>query len=173
MKVNVYAKDLSVSKDTEETISEKLALIEKYLLIDGSTTAQAMVKRHGNDIKLEITIPSKVGVLRSEVIDHDMRDAIDKSIEKLESQLRGQKGRLSRRHREKLSKAFFEDDDYQVEEKVKRVKRVIVEDLDSEDAIMQMELMDHNFFVYRDADTKIVSVMYKREDGDYGILEIV
>ncbi|MBQ6654760.1 MAG: ribosome-associated translation inhibitor RaiA [Erysipelotrichaceae bacterium] len=173
MKVNVYAKDLSVSKDTEEIISEKLALIEKYLLIDDATTAQAMVKRHGNDIKLEVTIPSKVGFLRSEVIDHDIRDAIDKSIEKLESQLRGQKGRLSRRHREKLAKTFIEEGGFEEEEKVKRVKRVIIEDLDSEDAIMQMELMDHNFFVYRDADTKIVSVMYKREDGDYGILEIV
>ncbi|MBO4537268.1 MAG: ribosome-associated translation inhibitor RaiA [Erysipelotrichaceae bacterium] len=173
MKVNVYAKDLSVSKDTEQTLSDKLALIEKYLLIDESTTAQAMVKRHGNDIKLEVTIPSKVGFLRSEVIDHDIRDAIDKSIEKLESQLRGQKGRLSRRHREKLAKTFIDEGGYEEEEKVKRVKRVIIEDLDSEDAIMQMELMDHNFFVYRDADTKITSVMYKREDGDYGILEIV
>ncbi len=112
-------------------------------------------------------------MIRSAVAEHDMRAAKDKSVEKLESKLRGQKGRLSRRHKEKLSKTFYEDDDYQIEEKVKRVKRVIIEDLDSEDAIMQMELMDHNFFVYRDADTKIVSVMYKREDGDYGILEIV
>jgi len=173
MKVNLYAKDVSVWKDTEEKLLEKLSFLEKYLLIDDSTTAQVMVKRHGNDVKLEVTIPSKVGYLRSEVIDHDLRDAIDKSVEKLESQLRSQKTRLSRRHREKLSKNFIAEEPEVNDEKVTRVKRVVIEDLDSDEAILQMELMDHNFFVYRDADTKIVSVMYKREDGDYGILEIV
>lgn len=173
MKVNLYAKDVSVWKDTEEKLVEKLSFLEKYLLIDDSTTAQVMVKRHGNDVKLEVTIPSKVGYLRSEVIDHDLRDAIDKSVEKLEGQLRSQKNRLSRRHREKLSKTFIAEEPEVADEKVTRVKRVVIEDLDSDEAILQMELMDHNFFVYRDADTKIVSVMYKREDGDYGILEIV
>ena len=91
MKVNVYAKDLTVTKDEENKISEKLSFLDKYLLIDSETTAQVVVKKHGNDIKLEITIPSKVGYLRSEVVDHALRNAIDESIDKLEDQVRTQK----------------------------------------------------------------------------------
>ena len=113
MKVNVYAKDLTVTKDEENKISEKLSFLDKYLLIDSETTAQVVVKKHGNDIKLEITIPSKVGYLRSEVVDHALRNAIDESIDKLEDQVRRQKTRLNRRHKEKLAKTFIDENDYE------------------------------------------------------------
>ena len=174
MKVNVYSKDLNLSVEDEKRIGDKLSFLDKYLLIDPETIANVVVKKHGNDIKLEITIPSKIGYLRSEVVDDEVRNAIDKSIDKLEDQIRRQKTRLSRRHKEKLAKAFIDENGYAEEEDViARVKRVVVDELDTDEAIIQMELVNHNFFVFRDKDTGLISIIYRREQGDYGILEVV
>lgn len=174
MIVNVHGKDLKVSKEDEARISDKLSFLDKYLLIDDETTAQVIVKKHGSDIKLEITIPTKVGMLRSEVIDHEIRGAIDDSIDKLEDQLRRQKTRLSRRHHEKLALSFVDESALDsAETEPAKVKRVAVEALDIDEAILRMEMLDHTFFVYRDATTGIISVLYKREDGGYGVIEAV
>ena len=172
MKVNVHGKDLTISQDMIERIGEKLSFLDKYVLIDNNTTAQVTGKKHGNDIKLEINIPSKIGLLRSEVIDHDIRNAIDASIDKLEDQLRRQKTRLSRRHKEKLSKTFIDAPAPNVEEeKFIRSKRVIIDTMDLEDAIVQMELLGHTFFLYRDSHSNLVNCVYKRNDGGYGVIE--
>ncbi len=174
MKVNVYSKDVNLSAEVEKRISDKLSFLDKYLLIDPETIANAVVKKHGNNIKLEITIPSKIGYLRSEVVDDEVRNAIDKSIDKLEDQIRRQKTRLSRRHKEKLAKAFIDGNDFdEKEDVIARVKRVVVDELDSDEAIIQMELVNHNFYVFRDKDTGLISIIYRRDQGDYGILEVV
>ena len=174
MKVKVHGKDLSVSQDTVERIENKLAFLDKYILISDDTTAQVMVKKHGNDIKLEITIPTKIGYLRSEVIDSDVRNAVDTSIDKLEKQIRKQKTRLSRRHKEKLAKTFIADEaGEEAKETPVRTKRIPVDEMDVDEAIMQMELVGHTFFIFRDASTKVMCVLYKREEGGYGLLEAV
>ena len=172
MKVNVHGKDLTISQDIIERIGDKLSFLDKYVLIDESTTAQVVGKKHGNDIKLEITIPTKIGLLRSEVVDHEIRNAIDDSIDKLEDQLRRQKTRLSRRHKEKLSKTFIEETLPEKEEtNVVRTKRVIVDAMEVEEAITQMELLGHTFFAYRDTHSNLVNIVYKRNDGGYGVIE--
>ncbi|NLZ75931.1 MAG: ribosome-associated translation inhibitor RaiA [Erysipelotrichia bacterium] len=174
MKVNVYSKDLNLSVEDEKRIGDKLSFLDKYLLIDPETIANVVVKKHGNDIKLEITIPSKIGYLRSEVVDDEVRNAIDKSIDKLEDQIRRQKTRLSRRHKEKLAKAFIDENNLvEDEDVIARVKRVVVDELDTDEAIIQMELVNHSFFVFRDKDTGLISIIYRRDQGDYGILEVV
>lgn len=176
MKVNAHGKEVVIEQQMIERIGTKLSFLDKYVLIEEDTTAQVTAKKHGNDIKLEITIPTKIGIIRSEVIDKDMRNAVDASVDKLEDQLRRQKTRLSRRHKDKLSKSFAAIDNAEiqkVEEKVVRRKRVVAESLDYEEAIIQMELLGHSFFVYRDNDSKLINVIYKREDGGYGLIETV
>ncbi len=175
MKVNVRGKDLTVSQDMQERIENKLSFLDKYILIDEETTAQVKVKKHGNDIKLEIQIPTKVGYLRSEVVDHEIKNAIDKSIDKLEDQIRRQKTRLSRKHKEKLAKSFIAEEEATTPatELPVRVKRVPLDEMDVEEAAMQMELSGHTFFVFRDSTTKIVSIVYKREEEGYGLIEAV
>ncbi len=173
MKVKVHGKDLSVSNDVVERIAYKLSFLDKYILIDDETTAQVMVKRHGKDIKLEITIPTKVGYLRSEVINHEIIDAVDTSIDKLEDQIRRQKTRLSKKHKEKLAVNFASIAPAEEPEIPVRVKRIPVDEMDVEEAIMQMELMDHTFFIFREIDSGVIAVVYKREDGGYGLLEAV
>ncbi|MBQ4254284.1 MAG: ribosome-associated translation inhibitor RaiA [Erysipelotrichaceae bacterium] len=172
MKVNVHGKDLTISQDMIERIGDKLSFLDKYVLIDPSTVAQVVGKKHGNDIKLEITIPTKIGLLRSEVVDHEIRNAIDDSIDKLEDQLRRQKTRLSRRHKEKLSKTFIvEEPAVDVHEDIVRTKRVIVDAMETEEAITQMELLGHTFFAYRDVQSGLINIVYKRNDGGYGVIE--
>ena len=173
MKVKVHGKDLTVSPDMVERLEYKLSFLDKYILIDDSTTAKVMAKKHGKDIKLEITIPTKVGYLRSEVVKHEMQDAIDLSIDKLEDQIRRQKTRLSRRHKEKLAKTFVDETPAQEADAPVRIKRVPVDRLDVQEAIMQMELMGHSFFIFRDAESDVISVVYKREEGGYGLIEAV
>ena len=173
MKIKVHGKDLTVSQDMVERIAYKLSFLDKYILIDDETTAQVIVKKHGNNIKLEVTVPTKVGYLRSEVIDKDIRNAIDDSIDKLEDQLRRQKTRLSRRHTEKLAKNFISEDVEEEKTVPVRVKRVPVEEMDVEEAIMQMELLDHSFFIFKDYSSGVISVVYKREEGGYGLIEAV
>ncbi len=174
MKVKVHAKDFDIANSTEERIGDKLANLEKYGFIDENTTASVQIKKAGNRIKLEITIPSKIGTLRSEVEDIDIKSATDKSIDKLEGQIRRQKTRLSRKHRDKLSKAFLAEIEAAepAEEKISKVKRIVSEEMDSDEAIIQMELTGHDFFVYTDSTTKLTCVMYRRHDGNYGILEV-
>ncbi|MBE6104724.1 MAG: ribosome-associated translation inhibitor RaiA [Erysipelotrichaceae bacterium] len=171
--MKVHGKDLTVSQDMVERIAYKLSFLDKYILIDDETTAQVIVKKHGNNIKLEVTVPTKVGYLRSEVIDKDIRNAIDDSIDKLEDQLRRQKTRLSRRHKEKLAKNFISEDVEEEKTVPVRVKRVPVEEMDVEEAIMQMELLDHSFFIFKDYSSGVISVVYKREEGGYGVIEAV
>lgn len=173
MKIKVHGKDLTVSQDMVERIAYKLSFLDKYILIDDETTAQVIVKKHGNNIKLEVTVPTKVGYLRSEVIDKDIRNAIDDSIDKLEDQLRRQKTRLSRRHKEKLAKNFIAEEVEEEKTVPVRVKRVPVEEMDVEEAIMQMELLDHSFFIFKDYSSGVISVVYKREEGGYGVIEAV
>ena len=173
MKIKVHGKDLTVSQDMVERIAYKLSFLDKYILIDDETTAQVIVKKHGNNIKLEVTVPTKVGYLCSEVIDKDIRNAIDDSIDKLEDQLRRQKTRLSRRHKEKLAKNFISEDVEEEKTVPVRVKRVPVEEMDVEEAIMQMELLDHSFFIFKDYSSGVISVVYKREEGGYGVIEAV
>ncbi|MBR0474432.1 MAG: ribosome-associated translation inhibitor RaiA [Erysipelotrichaceae bacterium] len=173
MKIKVHGKDLTVSQEMVERITYKLSFLDKYILIDDDTTAQVVVKKHGNNIKLEVTVPTKVGYLRSEVVDKDIRNAVDDSIDKLEDQLRRQKTRLSRRHKEKLAKTFIAENVKEEVELPVRVKRVAVDDMDVDEAIMQMELMDHSFFIFRDYSTGVINVVYKREEGGYGVIEAV
>lgn len=173
MKVKIYAKDLTVSQKDQDRIETKLGFLDKYLMIDSETIAQVVAKKNGNDVKLEITIPSKVGTLRSEVTKHDFIDAIDQSVDKLENQIRKQKTRLSRRHKEKLAVAFAQEiADEQPTEEVTKVKRVVVDEQDVSEAILQMELLGHDFYAYRDRDSKLICIVYRKKDGTYGILEV-
>ncbi|MBR0230079.1 MAG: ribosome-associated translation inhibitor RaiA [Erysipelotrichaceae bacterium] len=176
MKVNVHGKDLTVSADMVERIEHKLSFLDKYILIDDDTTAQAIVKKNGNDIKLEITVPTKVGYLRSEVVNKEIQDAVDISIDKLEDQIRRQKTRLSRRHKEKLAKNFVAaaaEDPAKEPEKPIRVKRLALDEMDVDEAILQMDLADHDFYIFRDVDSGVVSVLYRRKSGGYGVIEAV
>ncbi|MBQ9152931.1 MAG: ribosome-associated translation inhibitor RaiA [Solobacterium sp.] len=172
MRFEIVGKNISVTDTMRSRIEKKLHGLEKYVLIDENTVARVVVRVYPDSQKIEVTIPTKVGLLRSEVKHQDLYAAIDIAVDKLEDQLRRQKTRLNRRHRESLAEAFLEE--AEAEDKVVPVKTktITATTLDLDEAIMQMELSSHSFYIYTDEDTGRISVVYLREDGDYGLIEV-
>ncbi|MDD6467160.1 MAG: ribosome-associated translation inhibitor RaiA [Erysipelotrichaceae bacterium] len=173
MKINVHGKDVDVSPKTVALIEEKLDFLNRYLLIEEDDVANAVIQKVGNKIRIEITVGTKVGYLRAEVTDVDLRCALDEAVDRLEAQLKTQKSRLNRRHKDKLSKAFLEAE---MEENSKneipvRTKTIEAEKMSLDEAILRMEMLGHSFFIYTDEETDLISVVYQRINGGYGLIE--
>lgn len=175
MKVQIYGKNITVTPAIAEKIEKKLNHLEKYFIIDENVIANVVVRVYPNKQKIEVTIPTKFAVLRAEVVHDDLYAAIDLAIDKLEDQIRRQKTRLTRKNKEKLAYAFLEteelDEEYDEADEVVKTKSIVPDTMELDEAIMRMEMLNHNFFIYRDDETKEIAVVYKRHDGGYGLIE--
>lgn len=175
MKVQIYGKNITVTQAIAEKIEKKLSHLEKYFLIDENVVANVVVRVYPNKQKIEVTIPTKFAVLRAEVAHDDLYAAIDIAIDKLEDQIRRQKTRLTRKNKEKLAYAFIEEqeieDSFEESDEVVRTKSIAPDTMELDEAIMRMEMLDHNFFIYRDDETNEIAVVYKRHAGGYGLIE--
>lgn len=175
MKFAIVGKNIKVTEAIEAKIVKKLNQLEKYFLIKDTTDCRVVVSCHDNDQKIEVTIPTSVALLRGEVTDRDLYNAIDLVVDKLEDQIRYAKTRMDRTHREHLGKAFAVEMIKDIEEfndiPVK-TKSISVERLDLDEAISQMELLGHSFFIYRDEEEGKIAVVYKRNQGGYGLIEV-
>ena len=174
MRFEIVGKNVTISDSMREKIEKKFTLLDKYLLIDPDTTARVVARVYPNSQKVEVTIPSKVGLLRAEVVHDDFYAAVDLAIDKLEDQIRRQKTRLSRKHKEHLANAFVQEEQLEEErEEINvRTKSVTATTMDLEEAIMQMELSGHTFYIYTDDESGQISVVYRRYDGGYGLIEV-
>ncbi len=173
MRFEIIGKNITITPAMKEQIEKKLSVLDKYLLIDPDTIARVVARVYPNSEKVEITVPTKVGMLRTEVEHEDFYAAVDLAIDKLEDQIRRQKTRLSRRHKENLAVSFAEEDILAEENDVPvKTKSIVATELDLDEAIMQMELSNHDFYIYTDEETGKISVVYKRNDGNYGLIEV-
>lgn len=170
MKVIVRGKNVEITEAIESKIVKQLEKLEKYFIISDEVEARVLVKTYPDGQKIEVTIPTEYVILRAEDVDNDLYTAIDKVVEKIEGQIRKQKTKLSRKHATKFNMASIEDMSGE-EDVLVRTKSIQPKQMDLEEAIMQMELVGHSFYVYLDNETKSVSVVYKRNDGGYGLLE--
>ena len=175
MKVQIYGKNISVTDAIKAKVEAKLAVLEKYFIIDESVEAHVVVRVYPNKQKIEVTIPTKFAVLRAEVVHDDLYAAIDLAVDKLEDQIRRQKTRLTRKHKDKLAMAFIDNEGFvpmdEDEDEVVKTKTISPEKMDLDEAILRMEMLNHSFFIYRDDETDEVAVVYKRNDGGYGLIE--
>lgn len=174
MKLHIHGKNVSITEAMLQRTEKKLSFLDKFFLIEDDTPANVKVTVFPNTLRVEVTVPSKVAILRAEVEHPDYYAAIDLAIDKLEDQIRRQKTRFSKRKREKLSKAFLEEIEIAEAPKtseVVRTKSIHAEVMSLEDAILQMELLGHSFFIYTDEDEHRIAVVYKRHDGGYGLIE--
>lgn len=176
MKVQIYGKNITVTAAIAEKIEKKLTHLEKYFIIDEHVVANVVVRVYPNKQKIEVTIPTKYAVLRTEVVHDDLYAAIDLAIDKLEDQIRRQKTRLTRKNKDKLAYAFIGedeviDDEYEEEDELVKTKSVVAETMELDEAIMRMEMLNHSFFIYRDDENGQIAVVYKRNDGGYGLIE--
>lgn len=177
MLVYIHGKNIEITDAMHNKVEDKLSFMDKYFELDDSYRANVVVSVEGTDAKVEITIHTKFGILRAEVKHEDFYAALDLAVDKLEDQIRRQKTKLSARNRESLSEAFLriiEEDNKQDEDEAKlvRTKTINAEVMDLNDAILSMELLGHSFFIYTDDETEEVAVVYKRKDGNYGLLEV-
>lgn len=176
MKITVIGKNIELTPALKEMIQKKISKLDRYFEQDVEARATLSVQRSRQII--EVTIPFNGVILRVEEATDDMYKSIDLVEVKLERQIRKQRTKLTRRNNESLrysainamafaSESMEEEDDA----KIVKTKNFIVKPMHEEEAILQMELIGHNFFVYQDANTNKINVMYKRKDGNYGLLE--
>lgn len=171
MRFEIIGRNITITDPMREKIEKKLSTLEKYLIIGEGTTARVVTKVHPASQKIEVTIPTKAGILRTEVENDDLYAAIDLAVDKLEDQIRRQKTRLSRRHRDSLAEAFYEEQIEDDPDIPVRTKTIMLEEMDLDEAIMRMELVGHSFFIFRDEESGNVSVVYSRANGGYGLIE--
>jgi len=173
MEIIIHGDKLKVTDAMKDYIEEKLDKLNKYLESSDTVRANVIVKVKNHEQRVEITIPLKAFILRSEENQEDFYAAVDKAIDKLERQIRKNKTKLMSKH-VKVNQDFdftsFEADDDDEKQIMKR-KKVEVKPMNEEEAIIQMELLGHQFYMYKDSDTNKPAVVYKRTDGHYGIIE--
>ena len=174
MKFIISGKNIEVTPGLKETIEHKLGKLERYFTPDTEIIVTLSVEKERQ--KIEVTIPVKKDIIRSEQVSSDMYVSIDLVEEVIERQLRKYKNKLVARHQAggNFIQAFFESEDDTAdtnEIKIVRTKRFGIKPMFPEDACMQMDLLGHNFFVFSNAETEQVNVVYKRKDGSFGLIE--
>lgn len=173
MKYNIRGEKLVITDAIKDYTEEKLGKLDKYFK-DDDITANVLAKVRGNSQIVEVTIPTSKFILRSEEEHDDLYAAIDLVTDKLERQIRKNKTRLNRNVKESV-KEFNFDYELPMEEEAKETvvkrKKLEMKPMSEEEAVLEMELLGHSFFVYKDMDTDSINVLYKRKDGDYGLIE--
>ncbi|MEA1960910.1 MAG: ribosome-associated translation inhibitor RaiA [Bacillota bacterium] len=177
MRLDIRGKNIELTQALKDYTTKRLSKLEKY--IDDVRTATVALSVEGEKQKVEVTIPLNGVILRGEESRDDMYTAIDMVEEKLEKQIEKYKTKLFKAYRGAgLKQVFSEEarkqlavDDTTENFKVVRTKRFALKPMDEEEAIMQMNLLGHNFFVFSHAETEEVNVVYKRKDGNYGLIE--
>lgn len=174
MKVQIASKNYPMSDKLSDYIEKKLGKLDKYFNED--VTANVVVSKLREVPKFEATINAKQAVFRAEMANDSIYDAVDMATDKLANQMTKLKGKLEARYKEnKALKLEFvpepEEDDYEEEMSIVRRKQVELTPMVAEEAVLQMEMLGHDFFVFLDMDTNDVSVVYKRKGNDYGLIE--
>lgn len=175
MYITVSGKNIEITDALKNVVEKKLSKLEKYF--KPQIEAQVTLSVEKNRQIIEVSIYFGGIVLRAEEVHDDMYAAIDLVVDSLEGQIRKQKTKLQRKyHDDSLRFQVIPDpvkdvDDDGQEPKVVKTKRFAMKPMSAEEAVLQMELVGHNFFVYQDAESSDVNVVYKRKDGNYGLIE--
>ncbi|MDW8800680.1 ribosome-associated translation inhibitor RaiA [Clostridium sp. A1-XYC3] len=175
MNITVSGKNIEITPALRNVVEKKVSKLEKYF--KPHIEAHATLSVEKNRQIIEITIHFGGIILRAEEVHDDMYAAIDIAVDKLEGQLRKQKTKLEKKYREDSVRFLqpipddAEDTDDSDEPRIVKTKRFAVKPMSAEEAVLQMELIGHSFFVYQDAESEEVNVVYKRKDGNYGLIE--
>lgn len=178
LKFNIRGENVDLTDAIRSYVEKRISKLEKFLEDNVEATAHVNLKVYTNrTYKVEVTIPLPYLTLRAEETSNDMYASIDLVTDKLERQIRKYKTRINRKSREKGLKnlEFVPGDDSDAKQdslKIVRTKQISLKPMDSEEAALQMDMLGHDFFIFQDADTNGTSVVYRRKDGQYGLIEI-
>lgn len=172
MRYNIIGRNIDVTEGLRSAIQEKLGKLEKYFTPD--TEVQVTLSVEKDRQKIEVTIPVKGSIIRSEQVSNDMYVSIDLVEEIIERQLKKYKNKIvDKKHGVSNFRQEFIDKEYEDNDEVKiiRTKKFGIKPMYPDDACVQMELLGHNFFVFRNAENDEVCVVYKRKGNTYGLIE--
>ena len=174
MKYNIRGDKMEVTDAINLYVETKLGKLEKYFK-DESLNANVNLKVRGNRQIIEVTIPTDKFILRSEEESEDLYSAIDLVIDKLERQIRKNKTRINKQNTQGKYTSFNLEYELPKEEETKdkivKRKNIEMKPMDEEEAMLEMDLLGHSFFVYKDEETDNICVLYKRKDGNLGLIE--
>ena len=173
MKYNIRGEKVEVTPAIKSYIEDKIGKLDKYFDDASNINANVVIKVRGKEQKIEITVPAMHYTLRSEESHSDLYAAIDLTVDKLERQIRKNKTKINSKIKRNIIQNFEIDleDNFEEDSKVLKRKKVDMKPMDEEEAILQMEMLGHSFFVFKNADTDSICVLYLRKDGNYGIIE--
>ncbi|WP_034300604.1 ribosome hibernation-promoting factor, HPF/YfiA family [Alkalibacterium sp. AK22] len=185
LRYNVRGENIEVTQAIREYVEKKVGKIEKYFNDVPEANAHVNLKTYSDKTaKVEVTIPLPYVVLRAEETSPDLYGSVDLVVDKLERQMRKYKTKINRKNRrtqgvevpqpvdQDLWADLKEDDESEeLGASIVRTKRLSLKPMDAEEAVLQMDMLGHNFFIFEDADTNGTSIVYRRKDGKYGLIE--
>lgn len=174
MKFIISGKNITVSQGLRTAVEDKLGKLERYFTPDTEVIVTLSVEKERQ--KIEVTIPVKGNIIRSEQVSNDMYVSIDLVEEIIERQIRRYKKKLIDKKQAAIafSQAFIEDEEdtaYEDDIQIVKTKKFAMKPVNPEEACLQMEMLGHNFFVFLNSETEQVNVVYKRKNGTYGLIE--
>ena len=175
MKLNIRGSKLEITDAIKSYLESKIQKLDKYFENSDEIVATIVAKTKGINQTVEITIPIKKAILRVEESNKDLYTSIDLAVDKLERQIRKNKTKIKQKNNKERFDIFV---DFEVEEfteepqTIVKRKTVDMKPMSEEEAILQMDLLGHEFFIFKNADTDSNAVLYKRKDGDCGIIEM-
>lgn len=171
MKIVISGKNMEVTSALKNVVEKKLQKLDKYF--NPAVEMHATLSVQKNRQIIEVTIPFGGIVLRGEEGTDDMYTSIDAVVDKIERQIRKQKTKLQRRnYGDSLRyQSIPEPEEIKDEPRIVKTKKFAIKPMSSEEAVLQMELLGHSFFVFENAENDEVNVVYKRKDGNYGLIE--
>jgi putative sigma-54 modulation protein len=163
---------VKVTSSIKKYVEDKLARLDKYFEEPDNIKVTALIRVKDNEEIIEVTIPTHKFTLRAEEKHKDLYAAIDLVTDKLERQIRKNKTRLHDRVKKDAHPDFIFnfDEPEENEDKIVKRKSIEIKPMNEEEAILKMELLDHDFYVFNNEDADCISVLYKRKDGNYGII---
>ena len=173
MKFTIRGKKLKVTDAIKAYVEEKIGRLDKYFENPDNISANVLMKLSGNNQVVEVTINTHGLILRGEESNKDLYASIDLVTDKIERQIRKNKTKIHKKTSKETIRDFREFETEEVEDNKDVVKRKTIDmkPMSEEEAILQMELLGHEFFMYKDSETMEIAVVYKRKDGNYGVLE--
>ncbi|WP_161878361.1 ribosome hibernation-promoting factor, HPF/YfiA family [Alkalibacterium sp. MB6] len=184
LKYNIRGENIEVTQAIREYVEKKVGKIEKYFNDAPEASAHVNLKTYSDKTaKVEVTIPLPYVVLRAEETSPDLYGSVDLVVDKLERQMRKYKTKINRKNRRSQGvkpvnpDLWVENDEDNLDDteelgsSIVRTKRLSLKPMDAEEAVLQMDMLGHNFFIFEDAETNGSSIVYKRKDGKYGLIE--
>ena len=172
MKANIYTRKIELSTEKKEMIAKKIDKLGKFF--DEDVSADIVVSTQKDKIIVEVTIRTVDMIYRAEERNDDVYNATDEIVESIMRQIRKNKTRLAKKLREGVHKEYdftSYDDVDDAEIKIVKTKTHHIKPMSPEEAVLQMNLLNHSFFVFLNAKTNTTDIVYRRKDGNYGLIE--